>query len=425
MSGQAMHALARQLWPLNRSLTGDGVRDTLARLRTDVLPGLQIHEVASGTDVFDWTVPREWRVRDAYLETPDGRRICRFADHNLHLVGYSVPVDRVLTLDELQPYLHSLPEQPDAIPYITSYYQERWGFCLTHRERAALTPGTYRAVIDADLADGAMTYADLVIPGDTEEEILISTYICHPSMANNELSGIVVSAFLARWVATLPRRRHTFRFVFVPETIGSIAYIHRHLDHLRARVKAGFVLTCLGDERAYSLLPSRRGQTLSDRAARHVLRWIDPAMHEYGWADRGSDERQYCSPGVDLPVASIMRSKYGCYPEYHTSLDDLDHVVTPAGLEGGYEAVRRVLEALERHACPRVTTPCEPMLGRHGLYRSLSTLDTTRADLRALDVVTWADGSMSLFDIADQCGVPVWELYPIVDALVEKGLLSL
>jgi aminopeptidase-like protein len=422
MTGEEMHALARGLWPLNRSITGDGVRESLALLKARHLPELTIHEVPTGTPVLDWTVPKEWRVREAYIVTPAGTRICSLADNNLHLVGYSIGVDRTMTLSELQRHLHSLPDRPEAIPYVTSYYRQTWGFCIAHAERERLVDGEYRVVIDAEQFDGALTYGELLIRGKSPREVLLSTYVCHPSMANNELSGPVVTTFLAKWLAALPSREWSYRLVFVPETIGSLTYLSRHLDVLKQRVGAGFMVTCVGDDRGYSYLPSRHGDTLSDRVARHVLSWIDPGFTTYTWADRGSDERQYCSPGVDLPVATMMRTKYATYPEYHTSLDDLVDVVTPAGLQGGFEALRRALEAIERHCRPRVTVLGEPQLGRRGLYPTLSTPDAGVPLI--LNFLTWADGTRSLVDIADLCGVPVWELYPMIDRLGSEGLVA-
>lgn len=424
MIGDEIHAFALALRPIPRSLTGDGVRRTLAVIK-GLVPDLQVHEVPTGTQVFDWTVPREWRVRDAYIGTPSGETICRFADNALHLVGYSTPIHAEMPLEQLNEHLHSLPAQPDAIPFVTSYYKERWGFCLTERQRSRLAPGTYTVRIDAELFDGALTYGELVVPGRSPKEVLLSTYICHPSMANNELSGLAVTTFLARWLLAGAPPRLTYRFVFVPETIGSLTYLSRHLAHLKAHVVAGFMVTCIGDDRGYSYLPSRNGATLSDVVARHVLKGIDPSFMTYRWADRGSDERQYCAPGIDLPVASIMRTKYGCYPEYHTSLDDFEQVVTPQGLEGGYTAFTRALECLERHCYPRLTVLGEPQLGRRGCYPQLSTFEAFDSIPLVLNVVTWSDGTKSLIDIADECGVPVWNLYPVIDALAKEGLLVL
>lgn len=418
--GEAMHALARRLFPICRSLTGDGVRRTLAILG-EHLPGLAVHEVPSGTRCFDWTVPDEWNIRAATLTGPDGRVVADFADSNLRVVGYSEPVDRRLSLEELQRRLHSLPEAPDWIPYVTSYYSRAWGFCLTQKERDALAPGEYHARIDSTLAPGSLTYADLVIPGECEDEVLLSTYVCHPSMANNELSGPVVAAWLARWLMDQPRRRFTYRFVFVPETIGSILYLSRHLDHLKARVKAGFVLTCLGDERAFSYMPSRLGGTWADRVALHVLKHRAPDFVRYSFLERGSDERQYGSPGVDLPVCSVMRSKYAVYPEYHTSADDLS-LVTPAGLQGGFEVLRDCLAALEADRRWRAVHPCEPQMGRRGLYASLGTRSIAEAVKTRMDILAYADGR-SLLEIAETLGRPIAELVPFVDELSAHDLI--
>lgn len=418
--GHAIHDLVRELFPICRSLTGDGVRETLRILGTHV--PLAVHEVPSGTRAFDWTVPKEWNVRDAYVQAPDGRRVIDFRRHNLHLVGYSKPVDTVLTRAELEPHLHSRPDLPDAIPYVTAYYADTWGFCLAHAERERLGEGPFRVVVDATLEDGALTYADLVVPGASEQEVLISTYVCHPSMANNELSGPAVATFVAKWVLASPRR-FSYRFVFVPETIGALVYLSRHLATLRARTVAGYVLTCLGDERAVSFLPSRRGGTLADRAALAVLGAEHPGFVHYDYLDRGSDERQYCSPGVDLPVASVMRSKYRTYREYHTSLDDLE-LVTPAGLRGGYELVRGCLELIERNGTYRATCLGEPQLGRRGLYPRLGTADAHRHVADTLNVLAYADGEHDLIDWIARLGIRPARLYDLVDRLVEADLLE-
>ena len=420
--GEGLHALVSELFPICRSLTGEGVRKTLSILQ-GYLPELTLHEVPSGTRCFDWTVPPEWNIRDAYLIGPNGEKVIDFADSNLHVVGYSVPVDREISLAELQNHLYSREDLPDAIPYVTSYYQERWGFCLTHRQRQALPEGTYRAVIDSDLKPGALTFGELVIPGETCREVLLSTYICHPSMANNELSGPCVTTFLGRWISGLERRRYTYRLVFLPETIGAITYLSRRIDHLKRNVIAGYQVTCVGDDRNYSYLPSRAGDTLSDRVAKHVLAHHAGEFVTHSFLERGSDERQYNAPGVDLPVASVMRTRYDSYPEYHTSLDDLS-LVSPAGLAGGYKALRRCLEAIESEAWYKTTVLCEPQLGRRGLYSTLGREPATGAVRTRLDVLAYADGKNSVVDIAEILGQPVWNLIPYFDQLVEHGLLE-
>lgn len=422
MISEEMYRWAKDLYPINRSITGQGVRETLTYLGR-LLPGLIVHEVPSGTSAFDWVVPEEWTIRDAYIADEAGNRVVDFKAHNLHIVGYSVPTDVWLDRDELDMHLYSLPDQPDAIPYITSYYSKRWGFCLTHNQRMALKPGRYHVVVDSDLKPGVLNYAELILPGESAEEVLLSTYICHPSMANNELSGPVVTTALARWLQGLTKRRYTYRIVFIPETIGSIVYLSRNLEHLKQHVIAGFNITCIGDDRSYSYLPSRAGNGLADRAALHVLQHIDAGFKRYSWLDRGSDERQYCAPGVDLPIATIMRSKYAEYPEYHTSLDDLS-VVTPDGLKGGYMALRRSIEVIEHNANPRVTVLCEPQLGKRGLYPTLST-KTSGVQVRVMmDLISYCDGTKTLLEIANLIDEPFWELLPLIEKLAAHGLLE-
>ena len=422
--GYEMHQLAQTLWPLNRSITGDGVRQTLSLLKNH-LPALKVFEVQSGTQVLDWKIPPEWRVRDAYIITPAGEKICDFHQNNLHLVGYSIPFSGLLTLDQLQEHLHCLPDQPDAIPYITSYYEERWGFCISDNERKELKEGLYKIVVDSELFEGSLTYGELLIPGETSQEIFMSTYICHPSMANNELSGPVVATFLAKWLLGKPHIRYSYRIIFIPETIGSITYLSQNLTHLKKYVFAGFNISCVGDNRAFSYLPSRHGNTASDKIARHVLKWLDPNFKTYTWRDRGSDERQYCAPQIDLPIASIMRTKYGEYPEYHTSLDNLTDVVSSDGLQGGYDALRLSIEALEKNIFPNITILGEPQLSKRGLYPTLSTKHKENTVKIMMDLITWSDGKNSLLDIAENCGVPIWELYKIVDLLKAQNLLKL
>jgi aminopeptidase-like protein len=419
--GVQMHALATALFPICRSLTGDGVRQTLAELRKH-LP-LQIHEVPTGTQAFDWTVPPEWNVRDAFVADEQGNRILDFRRSNLHIVGYSTPVDRWMSLDELQANLHSLEDQPDAIPYITSYYKPRWGFCIAHRQRQVLRQGRYRAMIDSELKPGHLTYAECIIPGSSSKEVFLSTYICHPSMANNELSGPMVATAVAQWLQSAPRR-YTYRLVFIPETIGAIVYLSRNLEALKRNVVAGFNLSCIGDERGYSFVQSRYANTLADRVAANILRSRhDGERKTYTFLDRGSDERQYCSPGAELPLVTLSRSKFSEYPEYHTSLDDLSFV-TPRGLQGGIDYVRDCIRAIEANHVYRVTCIGEPQLGKRGLYPDLSTKQTGDVVRTMMDLIAYCDGLNDLVAISDRIGAPLAELYPIVARLVAAGLLE-
>lgn len=415
-----MH-LMRRLYPICRSLTGDGVRETL-RVLAESIP-LQIHEVPSGTKVFDWTVPDEWNIRDAYIIDPEGRKIVDFKKHNLHVVGYSEPIDATLNLEELQSHLFSLKDKPEAIPYVFSYYTRNWGFCLSHRQRQGLKPGRYQVRIDSSLQPGHLTYADLVIPGKTQSEVLVSTYVCHPSMANNELSGPVVATFLARWLREQTQRRLTYRFVFIPETIGSLTYLSRHLETLQQRVIAGFNLSCLGDERAYSYLPSRTGRTLADRVALNVLRHTDPNFLKYSFLDRGGDERQYCSPGINLPVATLCRSLFRKYPEYHSSLDDLS-LVSEQGLNDSLTLLQRCIMTLEYNCRYRTNCLGEPQLGRRNLYghrpeqlREVTSLGPI------LDFLAYADGEADLVSIAESIDVPPWSLIPVIELLLKENLI--
>lgn len=418
--GKRMHELVTRLFPLCRSITGNGVRETL-RIVKESLP-LAVHEVRSGTRAFDWTVPKEWNIRSAWIRDSRGNTIVDFAHNNLHVVGYSIPVNARLPLAELEKHLHSIPEQPDAIPYVTSYYKEQWGFCMTHRAREALADDTYHVCIDSTLAPGSLTYGELLLPGESEKEVFLSTYLCHPSMANNELSGLAVTTELVRWLMSAPRR-YTYRVVFIPETIGSLVYLSKNLDAMKKNIIAGFNITCVGDERAYSYLPSRSGTTRADMVALRVLKARHPEFVRYSFLERGSDERQYCSPGVDLPVVSVMRSKYGTYPEYHTSLDDLQ-LVTQSGLQGGFDVLKECIEWIERHHTYRAACLGEPQLGKRGLHQQGSRRGSISADAELfLNVLAYADGNHDIPALAEICNAPEADIQRIVASLLEAGLL--
>ncbi len=417
-----MFALMERLWPICRSITGHGVRETMEILR-EQLPELQVFEVPTGTRCFDWVVPKEWNIRDAYIIDPLGRKIVDFAETNLHVVSYSMPVDMEIDLDELQLHLHSLPDQPRAVPYVTSYYKESWGFCMANEVRETLVPGRYRIRIDSELKIGSLTYGEMLLPGESDSEILISTYMCHPSMANNELSGPCVTSQLAQWLRGRARR-YSYRIVFVPETIGAICYISRNLEQLKSRTIAGFVMTCVGDERAWSLMPSRHGNRLSDRVARHVLKHVAPDYKEYSFLDRGSDERQYCSPGVDLPVSSVMRSKYATYPEYHTSLDNLN-LVTSTGLAEAFAAHQKIMEAIESDCVPVSTVLCEPKMSDRGLRPTTGKAGSANSSRDMMDLLAYADGNQTLLEIADKINTPVWKLRAIAETLAGLGVLDI
>lgn len=419
-SGKEMYSLATDLFPINRSITGMGVRKTL-KIIQKYIP-LKVFEVPSGKKVFDWKVPLEWNVKEAYVLDAKGKKIIDFKKNNLHLVGYSTPINATVSLSELQNHLYSLESQPNAIPYVTSYYKARWGFCLSHKQRQNLKEGNYRVVIKSSLKKGSLTYGELIIPGQSEKEILLSTNICHPSMANNELSGIVIATFLARRLKE-KKRKYTYRIIFIPETIGSLVYLNKNLNIMKKNTVAGFVITCVGDNNNYSFVPSRYGNSLADRAALNVLKWKHPDFIHYSFLDRGSDERQYCSPGVDLPVVSIMRSKYGEYPEYHTSLDNLDFI-SPAGLNGAYDILKDCLEVLENNEKYKIKTLGEPQLGKRGLYPTLSNKHTKAEVKSMLNFITYADGTNDLIDVSNIINVPVKELYPIIASLKKSNLLE-
>ena len=420
--GQGLYDLATRLFPICRSITGDGFRLSLEMIREQV-PEMQVFEVPTGTQVFDWTIPREWNIRGGWIRNKQGETIIDFRNSNLHVLGYSVPIHQTVSREELLEHVYTQPEQPDWIPYVTSYYKERWGFCMSERQKQQLTDEEYEVCIDSTLADGSLTYGELIVPGETDEEIFFSTYLCHPSMANNELSGPCLLTALIKYVQSLKSRRYTYRFIIVPETIGSITYLSRNLKTMQQHVKAGFVLSCVGDDRTYSMVSTKYEDTLADRVLENVLRFHYPDYIRYSFMKRASDERQYGSTGVGLPVCAFCRSKYHEYPEYHTSADDLS-LISPEGLQGSYEVMVKVIDALEhnRHYC--MTVPCEPQLGKRGLYPTISQKGTYAAFRAMQHFTAYADGRNDLIDISNLIGTPVDQLIPIVAKLMDHNLVT-
>ena len=424
-TGHQMYALCERLFPICRSITGDGVRKTLGILR-EIVPDMTVHEVPTGTQVFDWTVPKEWNIRDAWIKNSRGEKILDFQKTNLHVVGYSLPVDKKVTLDELLPLIYTQPDQPEVIPYVTSYYKERYGFCMTQRQKDALRDDTYHIYIDSTLKKGSLTYGEILIPSTegAEDEIFLSTYVCHPSMANNELSGPAVTIYLAKKILAQTIRRYNYRIVFIPETIGAITYLSAHLFEMKKKIRAGFNISCVGDDRTYSYVASRYGDTLADKVAKNVLSFRYPTYKAYTFLQRGSDERQYNAPGVDLPVCGVCRSKYAEYPEYHTSKDDMT-LISPNGLQGAYEVYGEMLEVLEHNYRYCVQCLCEPQLGKRGLYPTVSQRGSYDQIKSMTNFITYADGTNDFVDISKIIGVPVNELIPVVKTLEKHQLLKI
>jgi aminopeptidase-like protein len=418
--GPAMHALIRELYPICRSITGDGFRQTLARLKEEI--PLEMHEVPSGTQVFDWAVPREWNIRDAYVKNSSGERIIDFRRHNLHVVNYSVPVQRKMSLAELRPHLHTLPDQPDLIPYRTSYYQEAWGFCLPHRQLAQLREDEYEVCIDSTLQDGHLTFGECLLKGASAQEVLISCHACHPSLCNDNLSGLAVAAFLARHLAQVPLR-YSYRFLFIPGTIGSITWLSLNEDRAR-EIRHGLVLTCIGDRANFTYKKSRRGNAEIDVAMTHVLKHSGRDYTTVDFSPYGYDERQYCSPGFNLPVGCLMRSHHGEFPEYHTSADNLDFV-DPAALADSFAKLLSVVGVLE-HNCTytNLNPKCEPQLGKRGLYSVMGGTNVKQLEMAMLWVLNLSDGSSSLLDIAERSGLGFDVIHNAADLLLRHDLLA-
>jgi aminopeptidase-like protein len=419
--GRDAYALATRLFPICRSITGEGIRRTLAEIRS-VVP-LELHEIPTGTEILDWTVPREWNIRDACITDLSGRRIIDFRAHNLHVVSYSIPIRARMHLDDLKAHLHTLPDHPDWIPYRTSYYKETWGFCLTQRQLDAFTDDTYDVCIDSTLEEGHLTYGEYYLSGETTDEMLISCHACHPSLANDNLSGVAVSALLARIVSSR-RNRLSYRFLFLPGTIGSISWLARN-EKTTHQIKAGLVAACLGDPGQFQYKQSRQGKALIDRVVEYVLKQNGQPHNIRPFSPYGYDERQYCSPGFDLPVGSLTRTPHGQYPEYHTSADNLD-LITAEALAGSVNLYLQVFDILEQNLAYRNTNPKgEPQLGRRGLYRSMGGLSNAgQLEMALLWVLNLSDNTHTLLDIAERSGLPFASIAEAADRLRKFGLLE-
>jgi len=418
--GAEIFALAAKIYPICRSITGDGVRQTLAEIAAHI--DLAVHEVPTGTAVLDWSVPREWNIRDAYIKNARGERIVDFKQSNLHVMGYSVPVQRRMSLAELKPHLHTLPDQPDLIPYRTSYYAENWAFCMPHRQLEALPDESYEVVIDSTLSDGHLSYGEFFHQGDTADEILLSAHTCHPSLANDNCSGIALLTQLAKRIAGT-RTRYSYRMLFAPGTIGAITWLARN-EHRVDRIKHGLVLSMVGDPGGPTYKKSRRGDCEIDRAMSHALRHCGLPATVEAFSPYGYDERQYCSPGFNLPVGLFQRSKFATIPEYHTSADNLD-LIRPEVLGQSYRIVEAALGAIEGNGVFRNTVPKgEPQLGRRGLYGAIGgDKDAARANMAMLWILNLSDGDHSLLDIAERADLPFAVIQRTAKLLADKGLL--
>jgi len=416
-----MHNFIADLYPICRSITGEGVRETLRRIQKRI--PLEIHEVASGTKVFDWTVPLEWNVSDAFVKNEAGERVIDFKANNLHLMSYSTPLQKKMRFADLKPHLFSLPDHPNWIPYRTSYYQENWGFCLGHKNLEQLADGEYEVVIDSSLQPGSLTYGECYLPGESSDEVLISCHVCHPSLCNDNLSGIAVAVQLAQKMAERPKR-YSYRFLFIPGTIGSITWLARN-EHNIERVKHGLVLTGLGDAGEITYKRSRQGQADIDRAMVHVLKHAGEPHAIIDFFPFGYDERQFCSPGFNLPVGCLMRTPHGQYPEYHSSADNLDFVKRDS-LASSYGRCLEVFELLEHDRTYLNQNPkCEPQLGRRGLYRSIAGQQEKQSkEMAMLWVLNGSDGRQTLLDIADRASLPFENILVAARELEQVGLLK-
>ena len=419
----SMINLAKELFPIHRSITGDGFLKSL-KIIQKIIPDLKINSIRSGTKVFDWIVPDEWNIKNAYIQSKSGKKFAEFKKNNLHVVGYSKPINRNLNLKELKKKIYTIPNKPNWIPYITSYYKKDWGFCMSENEKKNLKDGDYKVFIDSSFKKGCMRSGEFFIKGEKKDEIFFSTYLCHPSMANNEISGPVIVTELAKYVKdNFKKTKFSYRFLFLPETIGAIAYISKNLSNLKKNVFAGYVISCVGDNRSFSHIKSRKENTIADKSIKAALLG-KKNVKEYSFLDRGSDERQYCSPGVDLPVCGFSRSKYASFPEYHSSADNFD-LVTHEGLKGSLEVLKSIINTYENGLVPKMNIKCEPQLGRRNLHPSVKTSHNHNKEiLLRLNLVAYSDGTLNAFELSELLNVPLNSINAELKLLYNEKIIS-
>ncbi len=420
--GENMLALAKDLFPLNRSLMGPDIRNSFRKF-VEINPEFIPITFPSGTKVFDWEIPKEWIIRDAYIEHEGGKRFAEFNKCNLHVMGYSKSINKILSKDKLLEKVHTLPDYPSAIPYVTSYYKKDWAFCLSYEELVNLPDGNYKVYIDSEHKEGELWMIEALVPGELDKEIFFSSYLCHPSLANNELSGPVLLNEILKYVKNFKKRKYSYRFVILPETIGSIAYLSKNLSFLKEKMITGFNLSCVGDERSYSHIKSRFGNNLADKALKASLKGLKN-VKEYSFLERGSDERQYCAPGIDLPLCTFCRTKFGEYKEYHTSNDNFD-LVTANGLQGSYMVLKNIIDAFEFGLYPSVNVLGEPQLGKRNLYPNTSTLHSQRHPAQTrMDILAYCDSLTNIFEIVEKTNIQLNCVMKELKILKDKKLIK-
>lgn len=416
--------LLKKLFPINRSITGRGTRFTLRELKK-INNKLNIFHVQSKTKVFDWTVPLEWNIKNAWIKNSKKEKILDFKKNNLSIVNYSVAINKKLNLSSLKKKIFFIKNKPDAIPYVTSYYKKTWGFCMPFNQFKSLKKEIYEVFIDSSHKKGRLSYGEIIIPGRLKKEILLSTYVCHPSMANNELSGPCFLIYFSKWLSSY-KRKYTYRIIFIPETIGSLVYLKKNFKKIKKRLIGGYVVSCVGDDNNYSYLESRQKDSLSNRVAKRVLKMNVKKFINYSWLERGSDERNFCAPGFDLPIGSVMRSKYGEYKEYHTSLDNLSGPISLKGFRNTFKIFKKIILELEKSLYPFSLVKGEPNLGKRKLYHMINSPENNYSNsAKILNVISFADGKHSILDIVEKCNLKLNEVENILKTLLKFNLVKI